>query len=204
MRIFVNHILLFLIILPSSIWAQEKTIQNLGTSYREEANAASLYQACSEQAWKESMSEVAILFMALSRAESIHAETYRKLLERAGQVVEKVNPALLTGNTLQNLKMSSNTERNIMGRRYPFYISDAKSEGQNDASKAMRWAMETEKKHFILLNKVLSLIESGNTKSLPKIYWVCPKCGNVYDVAKPESMCSLCGTSSSKFIKFVK
>jgi len=68
----------------------------------------------------------------------------------------------------------------------------------------MRWALDTEKNHLILYNKALEALKTGKVGSLSKLYWVCPKCGNTFDVKKPAKECPLCGTASSKYIKFDK
>jgi rubrerythrin len=84
---------------------------------------------------------------------------------------------------------------------YPGFVATAKEEGVTDGAKSMRWAMDTEKNHLIFYNKALEALKAG---TLSKLYWVCPKCGNTFDVTKPAKECPLCGTPSSKYIKFDK
>ena len=64
--------------------------------------------------------------------------------------------------------------------------------------------METEKRHSLMYTNALTALNKNDLKSLPKVYWVCPKCGNTYDQAKPEDKCAFCYTSRDKFIKFDK
>jgi len=91
-----------------------------------------------------------------------------------------------------------------MTTMYPGFIATAKTENADAASKSFRWAMETEKKHQVMYQNALNALNGKKVATLSAVYWVCPKCGNTFDVAKPEVSCSFCSTSSLKFIKFGK
>ncbi|MCX6267639.1 MAG: hypothetical protein NTW16_09820 [Bacteroidetes bacterium] len=91
-----------------------------------------------------------------------------------------------------------------MTTMYPGFIATAKSEDVAPAGKSFRWAMDTEKKHQVMYQNALNAVNAKKADSLPKVFWVCPKCGNTYDVAKPEASCSFCSTKSDKYIKFGK
>jgi rubrerythrin len=182
----------------------DQTVADLKNAFKGESTASAKYAAYAEQAKKEGYTEIATMFAATSKAEAMHAANHKKVIEKMGQSVDPVKPEFSVKSTKENLADASAGENEEMTKMYPGYIATAKAAGATDAAKSMRWAMETEKKHYIMYQNALTALNAGKEKSLPKIYWVCLKCGNTYDVAKPESTCSFCSTASSKFMKFGK
>ena len=91
-----------------------------------------------------------------------------------------------------------------MTTMYPGFIATAKAENAMGAVKSFRWAMDTEKKHHIIYQEALTALNGNKTNTLSGVYWVCPKCGNTYSVAKPEASCSFCSSKREQFLKFGK
>jgi len=191
------------IILTSST-GTEKSIENLKAAFKGESTASAKYAAYAEQARKEGLLQIAIMFSGTSKAEAIHAGNHKTVLEKMGQKPDPVKPEFTIKTTKENLQDAANGESYEITTMYPGFIETAKVENANDATKSFRWAMETEKKHLVMYQTALVALNGGKVNTLPKIYWVCPKCGNTYDVAKPETTCSFCGTSITKFFKFDK
>ena len=189
--------------LISTVVISQTTIANLQAAYKGEATASAKYTAFADKAAKEGMSQVAVLFRALAKSESIHAANHKTVIERMGQKVDPVKPEITVKSTKENLDDAIKGETTEVMTMYPEYITVAKNEKAMDAVKSMRWAMETEKRHIIYLQNALYALNGNTLASLPKFYWVCPKCGNTYDVPTPESLCSFCSTASSRFIKIV-
>jgi rubrerythrin len=181
-----------------------KTADNLSAAYMGEMTASAKYAAFSEQAHKEGYHQIGILFSAASRSESIHAANHKTVLEKMGKPVDPFTPAFTVRSTKENLEEAINGETTEVSGMYPGYIATAKTENATDAVKSMRWAMETEKKHLIFCQNALTALNSNTVPDLPRFYWVCPKCGNTYDVPNPENMCSFCGTGNSRFVKIFK
>jgi rubrerythrin len=113
-------------------------------------------------------------------------------------------PALTVKTTAENLADAKSGESYEITTMYPGFIATAKGENEISAMKSFRWAMETEKKHMVMYQRALTAMQAKKTNGLPTLYWVCPKCGNTYDVAKPEASCSFCGTAIAKYIRFGK
>jgi rubrerythrin len=187
-----------------SFASADKTIENLKAAFKGESTASAKYAAYSEQARKEGLTAIAIMFAATSRAESIHAGNHKSVLEKMGQKPDVVKPEFAVKSTKENLQDAINGENYEMTTMYPGFIATAKAENANDAGKSFRWAMDTEKKHHMMYQNAIGAIEANKPTTLPSIYWVCPKCGNTYDTAKPESQCAFCSTKKEKFIKFDK
>jgi rubrerythrin len=184
--------------------AGEETVANLQAAYKGESTASAAYAAFADQALKEGYTQIAVLFHAASKSESIHAANHKTVLVKLGQAVPDIKPEFTVKTTKENLEAAVAGETNEALSMYPAYIATAKSANELDAAKSMRWAMETEKKHMIYYQNALFALKGNSVASLPKFYWVCPKCGNTYDIPSTESMCSFCGTANSKFIKVNK
>jgi rubrerythrin len=182
----------------------EKTIANLKAAYKGESTASAKYAAYAEQARKEGLVSIAIMFTATSKSEAIHASNHKVVLERLGQKVNAVKPEFTVKTTKENLEDAAKGESYEIITMYPGFLATAKEEDVTDGVKSIRWAMNTEKNHLIFYNKALEALKAGKAGTLPKLYWVCPKCGNTFDVAKPGKECPLCGTASSKYIRFDK
>jgi rubrerythrin len=182
-----------------------KTADNLLAAYIGEMTASAKYAAFSEQAHKEGYHQIGLLFSAASRSEAIHAANHKTVLEKMGKTVAPFTaPGVIVKSTKENLELAINGETIEVAEMYPEYIAVAKSENVTNAVKSMRWAMETEKRHTIFFRNAMAALNSNSVPTLPMFYWVCPKCGNTYDVPAPENMCSFCGTANTRFIKVNK
>jgi rubrerythrin len=182
----------------------DKTIANLKYAFKGESTASAKYAAYAEQAKKEGFVQIAIMFEATSRSEAIHAANHKTVLEKMGQKVDPVKPNFTVQTTKLNLDDALKGETDEITSMYPGFITTAKSEEAKDAVKSFGWALDTEKKHQAIYKNAIAALNDKKEASLPKIYWVCPKCGNTLDIAKPTGECGICGTASEKFIKFDK
>ncbi len=182
----------------------DKTIANLKAAFKGESTASAKYAAFAEQAKKEGFIQIAFMFEATSKAEAIHAANHKSVVEKMGQQMDPVKPEFTSKSTKENLEDAIAGETYEMTKMYPDFIATAKAETADAAVKSFRWAMDTEKKHQVMYQNALNALNAKKVDTLSKVYWVCPKCGNTYDVAKPEASCSFCSTKSEKFIKFGK
>jgi rubrerythrin len=185
-----------------SIKAQT-TSQNLMSAYKGEMTASAKYTAFADKAVKDGFPQVALLFRAVAKSESIHAANHKTVLERMGQKPEVFKPEFTVKSTRENLDDALKGETAEVMTMYPGYITTAKAEKADDAVKSMRWALDTEKRHIVYYQNAIMAMDGKTTSALPAVYWVCPKCGNTYNVAEPEALCSFCSTAKAKFIKFV-
>ncbi len=182
----------------------DKTIANLNTAFRGESTASVKYAVFARKARAEGYIQIATMFEATSKAEQVHAANHQTVLEKMGQKIEPISPETTAKSTKENLEDAIKGETYEMTTMYPGFIATAKAEDAPGAAKSFRWAMDAEKKHQLMYQNALNALNDKKTDTLPKVYWVCPKCGNTYDVAKPEASCSFCSTKSEKFVKFGK
>lgn len=182
----------------------DKTITNLKTAFKAASTASAKYAAFARQAKQEGLMQIAIMFEATSGSEQIHASNHQAVLEKMGQKIDKVSPEYSIKTTRENLEEAIKSVSNEVTAIYPAYLAAARDEDELGAQKSYRWAMDTGKKHLIMFQNTLNALIAKKPDTLPRVYWVCPKCGNTYDVPKPEASCSFCSTKSEKFIKFGK
>jgi rubrerythrin len=180
-----------------------KTIENLKAAYNGESTASAKYAAFAERAKAEGFDTVAVMFLATSKAEAIHAGNHLKVLEKLGQ---KINGPELGSFTVQstaaNLADAMKGESYEIETMYPGFIETAKSEKSSDAVKSLTWALDTEKKHLDFYTKALTAVNGGAEKGLPVKWFVCPVCGNTYDAGTLTAKCDFCMTPKEKFLEF--
>lgn len=180
-----------------------KTIENLKTAFDGESTASAKYAAFAEKAKAEGLDTIAVMFMATSKAEAIHAANHLKVLEKLGVKVE--GPRIggyEVKTTAENLADAINGEGHEVESMYPGFITEAENEKAADAIKSFGWAVDTEKKHKAFYKSALDALNGGGESSLPFKWLVCPVCGNTYDLATMVKVCDLCMTSGEKFITF--
>jgi rubrerythrin len=180
-----------------------KTIENLKYAYNGESTASAKYAAFAEKAKTEGYDTVAVMFMATSKAEAIHAANHLKVLEKLGEKV--AGPEIGAFNvmsTAENIADAIKGETGEIESMYPGFIATAGEEKSPDAVKSFTWAIDTEKKHQAFYNRALASVSSGVEKTLPVKWFVCPVCGNTYDAATITAQCDFCMTPKDKFFGF--
>jgi rubrerythrin len=180
-----------------------KTIENLKYAYNGESTASTKYAAFAEKAKAEGFDTVAVMFLATSKAEAIHAENHKKVLEKLGEKIE--GPQIGTYNiltTAENIADAGSGETGEIETMYPGFIAAAEKEKCADAVKSFTWAIDTEKKHKSFYKTALDALNAGSEKSLPAQWFVCPVCGNTYDAGTVENACDFCMTPKERFIVF--
>lgn len=180
-----------------------KTVENLKAAYNGESTASAKYAAFAEKAKAEGFDTVAVMFMATSKSESIHAANHLKVLEKLG--AKPVGPQIGTfdvKSTAENLEDAIQGETYEIETMYPDFLAAAQKEKSKDAVKSFTWAFDTEKKHQVFYKKALAAINSIGEKGLPFNWSVCPTCGNTYDLASVTKACDFCMTPREKFISF--
>lgn len=199
---------LFMVILTIGIMSgcvskPVKTIENLKAAYNGESTASAKYAAFAEKAKAEGFDTVAVMFLATSKAEAVHAGNHLKVLEKLG---EKISGPTIGSYTIlstpENLTDAIKGETYELETMYPGFITVANTEKSKDAVKSFTWALDTEKKHQLFYKTALAALNGGGEKSLPAKWFVCPVCGNTYDIGTVTAKCDFCMTPREKFIEF--
>jgi rubrerythrin len=176
-----------------------KVTDDLLAAFKGETTASAKYSAYAKKAEQEGFHNIAILFKAASAAEKIHASNHLSVLTESGIKAPSVTPEFTVQSTKENLEDAIKGESYEAATMYPGFIKDAETAGDQSALMSLNYALKTEKKHKIMYENALTSLGKNTVTSLPTVYYVCPVCGNTYDSA-PASRCSICMTSSEKFI----
>ena len=180
-----------------------KSIEDLKAAYNGESTASAKYAKFAEAAKKEKLNNIATLFLATSRAEAVHAANHKKVLIKLGETVgDPVIGKFEVKTTAENLADASKGETYEITTMYPDFIKSADAEKANGAKKSFTWALDTEKKHNEFYQKALQALKAGSEKSFPGEWYVCPVCGNTYDVKTMKEACDFCMTPRDKFEVF--
>ncbi|MBE0648120.1 MAG: rubrerythrin family protein [Bacteroidales bacterium] len=181
--------------------SQSKTAANLTEAYRFESGNSTLFAAYAADADKQKLPKVATFFRAIAKTASVHAGNFEKVLSQMGVTVEPSNPPIILKTPQLNVDDALKEVRIEAGIKYQEYLDQATADGEKNAVKALRWAKETEQQSLQLFVNAANALAKENTNTLPTYYWVCPKCGNLYNVPNPEKECSFCYTEREKFVK---
>lgn len=161
-----------------------KTINNLKNAFAGESQANRKYMAISKKAEEEGFQQVAKLFHAVAEAETIHAHNHLKAL---GEVKSSSD----------NLKAAIGGENYDVVSMYPPMVAEAEAEGNKQAARSFRWAMEVEKLHEVLYRQAL---ENLGKEKTAMDYYICPVCGYTHE--GPISVnCPVCGTPAKRFVQ---
>lgn len=161
-----------------------KTEEHLHEAFAGESQANRKYLAYAAKADQEGYPQVARLFRAAAEAETVHAHNHLRALKAVGDTTENLTDAI-KGETHEFKSM------------YPEMIEAAKAEGHKDAERSFSYAIEVEKIHAQLYQKLLDGLE-GAQEDYP--YYVCPVCGYTAEKGAPDT-CPVCGAKGDKFKK---
>ena len=199
--LFIAFAMLLTIAFTSCSTKPVKTIENLREGIKGETTASAKYAAFAKKALEEKHDAIAKLFLAASKAESIHAANHTKALESLGEKMEPFKPEFEVKSTAENLQAAIDGESYENTQMYPKFITEAKTENADKAVKSFTWANDTEKKHEAFYRQALAALNAKTENTLPKAYLVCPVCGNTYDAANVDEKCAFCMTPKDKFEK---
>jgi rubrerythrin len=181
--------------------AGTKTIDNMQSAYKGERTATAKYEAFSKKAEEEGYHNIALLYNAVSAAESIHAINHKAVIEDAGATVPIIIPEYKVKTTKENLYDDINGEAYEAKTMYPDFLKTAEIADNQIAFLSLTYAMKTELKHKFFFEQALGDINSNTLNTLPSKYFVCPACGNTYSTISPKH-CDFSLTDNEKFIVF--
>ncbi len=160
------------------------TEKNLQEAFAGESQANRRYLFFADKAEKEGHSQVARLFRATARAETVHARNH---LQNMGGIKS----------TEENLEAAIGGEYYEFTKMYPGFIEQAKAENNERAETSFIWANKVEKIHHGLYQKALDTLKAGQQlKDEP--YFVCQGCGYTVGGEAPEK-CPVCGAPRRMF-----
>lgn len=180
-----------------------RTPSELKIAFNGESTASAKYAKYAAAARQENLPAIAKLFEATSKAESCHAVNHKRVMEVLGVKVDapKIEPFEVR-TTAENLAEAIKGETYEFETMYPAFLKTAEAEKISEAIVSYRYALDTEKRHAILYKSVLDALKTNKTDTISATWYVCPTCGNTYDLAGVKISCEFCGTLKPRFIVF--
>ncbi len=175
------------------------TIKNLKDALTGETTASAKYLAYSKKAKEEGYNKIALLFEAASKAEQIHANNHRAVLNQLDIKLDKIEPRFEVKSTKENLEDAIKGESYEISTMYPGFIKTAQDGNVNLALISFNYAYQTEKKHKAMYENALEKLNNKQENTLSSLYMVCTTCGNTYDGRAPER-CGISMTPRDRFI----
>ncbi len=160
------------------------TEKNLAAAFAGESQANHKYLAFAQQADNEGYTQIAKLFRATAKAETIHALAH---LKNKGMVKS----------TAENLQAAIDGETYEFSVMYPEFITTAEGEGNTTVVRAFTFANEAEKVHAELYGKALANLDNNGSAD----YYLCTICGHIHEGSAPE-VCPICNAKASAYDKF--
>ncbi len=211
MRNFMNRIIQYLsIVLLLSLYAcssslTKKTAENLKSALNSELTASEKYAKFAQVAMSEGFDTLSQLFSAASKSEKIHAANHERMLHKYGGNSD--NPeiaAYQVKTTKENLDAAIKSELFDMQSLYPGFIKTAEIETAPDGATAFTWALNGDKRHLNFYRKAAASLTAGNENGISYLWYVCPKCGNLYNPDDIKTLCEVCLEKQENFIGFAK
>ncbi len=174
----------------------EQTIKNLNTAFQGESNAAHRYALFAEKADAEGYGQVAKLFRAAERAESIHRDSHKEaILALGGKVGDFKLDEAKPGTTAENLQAAIKGESYERDTMYPEFLAQARQDDAKPAVRTLLYAEKAETEHARLYQEALDSL--GHNAATP--IYVCKVCG--YTTTKlPEKNCPSCREPVSNYV----
>lgn len=177
-----------------------QTVENLKAALQGETTASVKYEAFAAKAKEENLPQIAALFNATSKSESIHAANHKKVLEEMGEVVNVTPEAFEVKTTKENLEAAFNGEKHEVENMYQGFIDQAEVDEAEKAVKTFTYAFETEKAHMKLYTVASEALAANKVKTISADYLICPKCGFTYTGKDAKDECEICSTGKDKYI----
>ena len=181
-----------------------KSIENLKKAITGETGANAKYTLFAKIAQNEGYPNVSKMFAAAAAAEAVHIKNHNAALVKLGEKEFTAPvPEITPGTTAENLKAAIEGETYEYTTMYPEFVEAAKAEKSAAAITTFTWAKDAEKKHAQLYTATLnSLTANGNDNAVSSTWYLCPKCGNLYDNIAGVQSCEFCANKSSSFQQF--
>lgn len=174
------------------------TLENLQAAYNGESNAKAKYQAFAKKADAEGYSQVASLFRAAAYAEGIHAAQHARVIKSLDGAPMADLKAIDIKSTAENLQAAIAGEIHERDVMYPEFIAQAKKDGNENAVRSFKGALDAEAEHARMYQEALQDIANRNGGK--RDYWVCEVCGFTLDKAPaPGDRCQICNAPAEKF-----
>lgn len=177
-----------------------KTEKNLLAAFAGESQARNRYTFFASQAKKDGYEQIAAIFEETANQEKEHAKRFFSMLQGGEVEIVAAFPAGVVGDTLANLKASSEGEGHEWGVMYPEFASVAREEGMEGIAKLFENVAIAEKQHGKRYADLAANIEAGRVfKRDTVVRWRCRNCGFVLEGTEAPGACPACAHPQAYF-----
>ncbi|WP_274605222.1 rubrerythrin family protein [Phaeovibrio sulfidiphilus] len=179
------------------------TADFLRNAYGGESMAHMRYLIWGDHAARNGFPNIGRLFEAIAHAEQIHATNhFRALRDLTGGASVCAGGEFGLKSVVENLDWAIEGELGEVNQMYPVYLQAAELQGEKEAVRSFRYALEAEKIHAALFEEARGLAANSRDMALgeDKIL-ICPVCGFTHIGAHPEP-CPICNVKASLFVGF--
>ncbi len=174
------------------------TESNLKSAFGGESMAHMRYLHWADLADTEGFPGVARLFRVVAFAERVHAGNhYRVLRDQVGEALVPAGAVFGYRSTSQALQGGIDGEAFEIEQMYPVYLQTAEYQGEKEAVRTFRYALETEKVHKALFEEARAAVDQGSDVAFGPVS-VCGVCGFTLKGGPPDR-CPVCGARGERF-----
>ena len=187
--------------------ADPAIVENIQYVIVAEEQSSANNKAYAKKAKEENHKNVATMFTAKAKADSIRAEKHKATLATitdTGKLAQRPTPKKIQPKTTaENIKQSINDDEYQITIVYPNYIEQAIMAGDSMMVTTLQWASDGRKNDQQYGLAVLETVsKNGNDMAVSDTWFVCPVCGSISDSAHKAGTagCNSCGIAEEDFI----
>lgn len=177
------------------------TAANLKNAHGGESMAHMRYKIWGRKAEQEGFPNVARLFRAISRAETVHASNHFRELKSVPGGTEAYSATVFGLNTtMENLGGAIEGENFEIREMYPVYLETARFQKESGAERSFHYALSAERIHFRMFSDARDRVRQGKDIELGPVQ-ICEVCGYTLEGDAPGT-CPICNADKDKFAEF--
>lgn len=163
---------------------------------------AAKFEAFAKKASEDGQNSTAAVFQALAKSESILASKMTTLLEELGEKPLELSPKFEIKSTQENIDETVLTLSMEASSIYPVIIDTLTSVKSEEALNIFKVAAQIKSKQSEIFSNYANQLRLATEPAQVFTFGVCGVCGNIYDMAKVDDICSICKEPKEKFIIF--
>lgn len=182
------------------------TILVLTQALKTEMMAHKHYLGYVEKALAEKFTNIAYLFHAFSISEKIHADNYKRIINKLGSKINEIILCMDVRDTKSNLRKAAEKELEKIQTTYPNFLEKLEPEGCEEAIINCMYSWKSHRQHEEKIKEIQKYsglffgTMSKKIESLDLDFHVCEICGSTVD-EEPHSPCDICNRSISHYKK---
>jgi Rubrerythrin len=170
-----------------------KTEKNLLAAFAGESQARNRYTYFAGAAIKESLEQIAHIFLETAENEKEHAKVFFKHLEGGAVEITASYPAGVIADTASNLMEAASGEKLEWSTLYRDFEEIARDEGFPEIANSFAQIAKVEMFHEGRYRKLIKNIENKEVfKKKTSAKWHCMNCGYIFEGTEAPAECPAC------------